>query len=300
MNDSKPRLGFVGTGLMGAPMAARLIAAGYPLTVWNRSREKLAPLVASGAEEASSPAAVADAADAVLMCLADTGAVEAVVFGEHGIAAGNTGLVIDHSSIRPDATREFAARLRDETGAGWVDAPVSGGVGGARDGSLAIMAGGAGPDIDTARTVTAPLCTRFTHMGEVGAGQVTKLCNQIIVACNIVAIAEATQLARAGGVDAAKLSQALKGGFADGIVFQTVQPRMANHVYEPLLGASYTMYKDIAAASDLGGGADIALPLTGAARHALSALMDKGHGGDDICTLITVYEDGDLSPDRNP
>lgn len=296
MKEGKPRLGFVGTGLMGAPMAARLIAAGYPLTVWNRSREKLAPLVASGAEEAQSPAAVADAAAAVLMCLADSDAVETVVFGEHGIAAGKPPLVIDHSSIGPEATREFATRLRDRSGAGWVDAPVSGGVGGARDGTLAIMAGGAAADIVTARTLTAPLCSRFTHMGDVGAGQVTKLCNQIIVACNIVAIAEATQLARAGGVEADKLSQALKGGFADGIVFQTVQPRMANHVYEPLLGASYTMFKDIAAASDLGRRGEISLPLTGAARDVLRALMDKGHGDDDICTLITVYEDGDLRP----
>jgi 3-hydroxyisobutyrate dehydrogenase len=144
MTHDKPALGYIGIGLMGLPMTRRLLAAGYPVTVWNRTRAKIEPALAAGAGEAASPRAVAEAADIVFACVTDTGSVEAVVFGADGVAeADGAGKVfVDHSSIRPDATREMAARLDDANHMAWIDAPVSGGVKGAEEGSLAIMAGG--------------------------------------------------------------------------------------------------------------------------------------------------------------
>lgn len=303
MTGDKTRLGFIGTGLMGAPMAARLLTAGFPLTVWNRSRDKLGPLLDQGAKPAGSPAEVAAAAEVVLMCLTDSDAVEEVILGPGGIAEGATGaegsarLVIDHSSIRPDATRDMAGRLRALSGAGWVDAPVSGGVRGAQQGSLAIMAGGADRDIETARPIVAAFSGRFTHMGELGAGQVTKLVNQIIVTASMVVTAEATDFARRAGVDPAKLTEALKGGFADSLPLQIFQPRMAGHVFEPVLGASHTLLKDVETALSVGRDCGATLALTAKTRDIMEALMAKGHGAHDIATLVTLYEDGDLAAD---
>lgn len=297
MTGDKTRLGFIGTGLMGAPMAARLLDAGFPLTVWNRSRDKLGPLLDQGAKPADSPAEVAGAAEVVLMCLTDSDAVEEVILGPGGVAEGSARLVIDHSSIRPDATRDMAGRLRALSGAGWVDAPVSGGVRGAQQGTLAIMAGGTDGDIETARPIVAAFSGRFTHMGDLGAGQVTKLVNQIIVTASMVVTAEATDFARRAGVDPAKLSEALKGGFADSLPFQIFQPRMAGHVFEPILGASHTLLKDVETALSVGRACDATLALSAKTRDIMEALMAKGHGAHDIATLVTLYEDGDLTAD---
>ena len=180
-----PSLGFAGIGLMGLPMCRRLLAAGYPLTVWNRNPDKCAPLVAAGARHVSSPADLCAHADIVMLCLADTAVVREVVFGTGGIAEGakNGQLLVDFSSLEPTATREMAAALAEKSGMDWLDSPVSGGVVGAEAGSLAIMVGGAAADLERVRPVLLSLGQRVTHMGGVGAGQVTKACNQMIVAC---------------------------------------------------------------------------------------------------------------------
>ncbi len=283
-------LAFIGTGLMGAPMALRLIDAGHKLAVWNRSRDKLAPLLARGAVAEASPAAAASGAEMVMLCLTDTAAVEEVVFGPEGVAAGigRGRTVIDFSSIRPEATRRFAERLKRERGAGWIDAPVSGGVPGAERGTLAIMAGGESSDIERARPLVAPLCSRFTHMGPSGAGQTTKLCNQVIVGCNLVVIAEAIKLAQSAGVDATRLPECLKGGFADSLPLQIFGARMASGRYDPPLGASEILLKDLDTACDLARQTVTALPMASLASAFFRLLKARGGGKLDPAALISL------------
>lgn len=231
-----PSLGFAGIGLMGLPMCRRLLAAGYPLTVWNRNPEKCAPLVAAGARQVATPAQLCADADLMLMCLANTEVVREVVFGPQGIAQGARAgqLLLDLSSLEPTATREMAAELAASRGVAWVDAPVSGGTPGAEAGSLAIMVGGEATDVERVRPVLLTLGQRVTHMGAVGAGQVTKACNQMIVACNALVIAEVVALAERSGVDARLIAEALAGGFADSKPLQILAPQMAESRFEPV------------------------------------------------------------------
>lgn len=285
-------IGYIGIGLMGRPMTLRLLAANHDVAVWNRTRDKLRPVLDAGATAAESAADVARAADIVFMCLTDTSAVEQVVFGADGVAASGSApgkVLVDFSSIRPDATRAMAARLRDATGMGWVDAPVSGGVPGAEAGTLAIMAGGSEADIETVRPVVMTMCQRFTHMGDVGAGQVTKLCNQVIVSATIAVIAEAVSLAQNGGVDATRLTEALKGGFADSTPFQLFAPRMASGDFDPPLGTVYTMLKDADSARDLGLQTDTPMPVTSLVAEVYRQLVARGGADDDLATLMDLY-----------
>jgi len=207
------KLGYIGVGLMGKPMVLRLLAAGHEVTVWNRSRDKLKPVLEKGAKAAESPAAVARASEIVMMCVTDQKAEEEVLFAPQGIFdSGAKGLlVVDFSSIAPASARSFHDRLKAR-GIYLVDAPVSGGVPGAEKGTLAIMAGGRAEDIERARPVVMHLAQRFTRMGDAGAGQVAKLCNQVIVGSLFPVIAEAIRLAEAAGVDATRLPEALAGG----------------------------------------------------------------------------------------
>ncbi|HMH71694.1 MAG TPA: NAD(P)-dependent oxidoreductase, partial [Bradyrhizobium sp.] len=214
---SAEKLGYLGLGMMGFPMTRRLVSAGHDVTVWNRSPGKAAALVAAGAKAALHPSDVAATASILFMCLTDAAAVEKVVFGPDGLATatGSGKLVVDFSSIHPDAARAIAARLKLANGMGWIDAPVSGGTIGAEEGTLAVMAGGDAADIERARPYVLAMARRFTHMGPTGAGQTTKLCNQVIVGCAMAVLAEATRLAVNAGIDARRLPEALAGGFAD-------------------------------------------------------------------------------------
>ena len=293
MTDTKPALGFIGTGLMGRPMTERLLAAGYRVTVWNRTAAKLAPLIERGAVAAESAAAVTRAADIIFDCVTDTAAQEVVVFGPGGIAEGATAekLFVDFSSIRPNATRAMAARLREETGMGWIDAPVSGGVGGAQAGTLAIMCGGAEADIERVRPVIMNLCQRFTRMGESGAGQTTKLCNQVITGCTMAVVTEAVNLARRSGVDAAMLTEALAGGWADSKILQTFVPRMTGRDFDPPLGAIYTILKDMDSATSLGKENQAALPMTATAAELMRLYGGRGHMDDCATSFTRIYDD---------
>jgi 3-hydroxyisobutyrate dehydrogenase len=286
----KPSLGFIGAGLMGKPMSLRLLAAGYALTVWNRSRDKLAPLTAKGAHAADSPAAVARAADIVMLCVTDQHAAEEVLFGAEGVAAGGTAgkLVVDFSSIAPAAARAFAERLERECGMGLVDAPVSGGTVGAEQGTLAIMAGGRPEHIERARPVVANLAQRFTRMGDAGAGQVTKLCNQVIVGCLFPVIAEAVRLAEAAGVDANALPQALKGGFADSLPLQVFGARMAARQFAPPLGAVSIMLKDLENAAAVAKDARVPLPMARTAAELYRLLVAQGRGEQEPSVLVDL------------
>ena len=284
-------LAFIGLGLMGQRMASRLLDAGFALTVWNRDPARAAALVARGAQLATHPAAAAQGADAVLLCVSDTAAVDAVVFGTGGVAAGMAAgaLLVDFSSIAPDATRDFAARLQQQTGAGWVDAPVSGGTGGAENGTLAIMAGGDAAAIERLAPVFAPLAARVTRMGEVGAGQVTKVCNQLIVAANSLLIAEAVALAERAGVDPARLAPALAGGFADSKPLQILAPRMASHTHEPVQWKVATLEKDLGNAMALAASCDSPAPLASQALALMRRHAEAGRAQSDLSTLIDLY-----------
>lgn len=285
----KPSLGFIGLGLMGRPMSLRLLAAGYGLTVWNRSAGKLAPLVDKGARPAASPAAVARAADIVMLCVTDQRAAEAVLFGEHGVARGAAPgkLVVDFSSIAPASARAFARRL-GELGMGLVDAPVSGGTAGAANGTLVIMAGGSEAHVERVRPVLMHLAQRVTRMGDSGAGQVTKLCNQVIVGSLLPVIAEAVRLAEAAGVDASALPAALKGGFADSGPLQIFGARMAARSFEPPLAAAAVLLKDLENAMALARELGFALPMASGAAERYRLLAAQGRAQADPAALVEL------------
>nr|WP_314479237.1 NAD(P)-dependent oxidoreductase [uncultured Pseudomonas sp.] len=291
MSNVLPSLGFAGIGLMGLPMCRRLLAAGYSLWVWNRSPEKCEALVAAGARLAASPAELARQADMILLCLADTAVVREVVFGEQGVAAGGRQgqLLVDFSSLEPGATRDMAAQLSALCGMAWMDAPVSGGTAGAQAGTLAIMVGGDEADLVRARPVLEVLGQRVTHMGAVGAGQVTKACNQMIVACNALVIAEVVALAERSGVDATLIAQALAGGFADSKPLQILAPQMAESQFVPIKWHVRTLLKDLDGAVKLSREQGAATPLTGLAAQLMRLHASQGYLDQDPSTLVEQY-----------
>lgn len=285
------RVGFAGIGLMGLPMCQRLLQAGIELSVWNRRAEKCAPLVALGAKAVATPQELAAHADIILLCVADTQAVADVVFAAQGIASKATAahLIVDLSSAEPAATRQMALELNRLCGAQWVDAPVSGGTLGAQAGTLAIMAGGRSQDIERAAPVLAHLGQRLTHMGEVGAGQVTKVCNQMIVACNALVIAEVVALAEQSGVDANVLASALSGGFADSKPLQILAPQMAQSQFEPVKWHVRTLLKDLNTAAKVAAEHAATIPMS---TQALALMKNHGEAGfmeADPATLVNLY-----------
>ncbi len=265
------KLGYLGLGMMGFPMTRRLLNAGYDVTVWNRSSGKAAALVEAGAKLAAKPQDVASTANIIFMCLTDAAAVDEVVFGPDGLAtaAGAGKLVIDFSSIHPDAARSIAARLKLTNGMGWIDAPVSGGTVGAEQGTLAVMAGGDAADIERVRPYVLAMARRLTHMGPTGAGQTSKLCNQVIVGCAMAVLAEATRLAVNAGIDAKRLPEALAGGFADSIPLQLFVPRMAQGIHSPPLGHIATMLKDLDTVIDVARDTSSPVPMSALADFRL-------------------------------
>ncbi len=284
------KIGFAGIGLMGLPMCRRLLAAGHELSVWNRSPEKCAALIQAGAQQVSSPESLARDCELVMLCVSDTAAVQELVSRADGLLAGLSAgkIVVDFSSIAPAATRELATQVESK-GAHWVDAPVSGGVVGAETGTLVVMAGGDAGIIDGLRPVLAAVAQRVTHMGPNGAGQVSKICNQLIVAANAVLIAEAVALAEKSGVNAAKLAPALAGGFADSKPFQLLVPRMSSRQFEPVQWRVKTLLKDLDMAVSLAQQESASVPL---AAHAAELMREHGASGaleNDLSSLITQF-----------
>jgi 2-hydroxy-3-oxopropionate reductase len=264
------RIGWVGTGLMGSRMAANLLRAGHPLTVWNRTRAKVQPLLDQGAVWAGSPAELAAGCEVMMTSLTDGAAVDAVLFGAQAAQALRPGaLVIDFSSITPAIARAHAAALR-ALGLAPLDAPVSGGTRGAALASLAIMVGGEVADFARARALFSVL-GRPTHVGASGAGQIAKLANQLIVAVTIGAVAEALTLAARSGADPAAVREALAGGFADSRILQEHGARMLADDVAPG-GTVRNQIKDLDAALALAAASALELPLLGVARQQFAAL----------------------------
>lgn len=287
------RVGFIGIGLMGLPLCQRLLRAGVDLRIWNRDPRKTLPLVQAGAKAGASPRELAAAVDVLLICVSDSAAVMAVLHGPDGVLSGaHAGLtVIDHSSITPDVTRQLAAELQSQCGASWIDAPVSGGVAGAEQGRLVIMAGGDADRIAAVSPLLAHYSQRITRMGDVGTGQVTKICNQLIVAANSLLIAETVALAEQAGVDAGLLAPALAGGFADSLPFQILTPRMAERRFEPVQWKVQTLLKDLGNAVALGQASASPLPLATAAHQLMQTHADAGHASADLSSIILLHRD---------
>jgi 3-hydroxyisobutyrate dehydrogenase len=288
------RIGFIGTGLIGTPMVERMLDCGLSVTVWNRTPSKTNALVERGATRAASIREVATSCDIVCLCLTNTDAVEHVVFGPDGLAAvmRRSQLLIDLSSIAPDATTRMAERLAAETRACWIDAPVSGGLPAARAGTLIVFAGGESADIARAAPVFDALAKRVTHMGGHGAGQLAKSCNQLIVGCNLMVIAEMLTFARVAGIDATRMPGALAGGFADSLPLQIFGARMAQRVDTPRIGALATFQKDVDQVVRLASSYGVEVPMTScAAQLYRDAAAHPAVGADaDVSRVIRMFE----------
>lgn len=289
-------IAFLGTGLMGAPMVRRLLAAGFEVRVWNRDRAKAEALVADGAILAPSPEQAVAGAGVVFTMLSDGPAVADVLFGR-GVAdhlAPGT-VVVDTSSIAPDHARAHAARLARQ-GVEHVDCPVSGGVAGAQAGTLALMAGGAAETVAALAPVLAPL-GRVTHVGPSGAGQVCKLANQQIVAITIAAVAEAMILVEAGGADRARFRDAIRGGFAESRILDLHGARMIARDFIPG-GPARLHLKDLDAVADLARAHDLSLPQTETVHAAFRQFVADGQGDVDHSGILLHLEAANAKPAR--
>ena len=289
MTKKNPTIGFIGIGLMGKPMTLRLLEAGFKVNAWNRSAEKLEHVSRAGAISYTHLSELVKNSDIIILCLANTEVVQSIV-EEHIIPAGSVDkLVIDLSSIDPVITKQLSQQLKQHCNINWVDAPVSGGTIGAEQGTLAIMAGGSEADITIARHILKPLYKQLTHMGEVGSGQVTKICNQMIVSCNVMVIAEMMALAKSAGVDAEKISQALAGGFADSKPLQIVGPEMASETFEPIKWRVQTLLKDLNMAVDLSKQQSNSIPMSALAAQLMQLHGNHGFLEQDPSTLIKLF-----------
>jgi len=290
--STKPRLGFIGIGILGEAMTRRLLDRGYGVGVWNLEPERLEKVVPYGAVAGHSPAAVTAASDVVMMCVLHTDAVESCVFGPAGIAkAARKGQrLIDFSTADPVATRRMGARLVRETGMSWIDAPVSGGPDAARTGTLTIMAGGEAPDIEAVRPLVGELAQNFTHMGPLGAGQTTKIINQAIVGTGFVLMAEALMLAEGAGIAAEHLPECLAGGFADSALLRRIYPQMHARAFEPPKGYARQLLKDMKAVEEFAHGLGLALPLVEKATERYAAHVGNGNAMRDSASIVSLYE----------
>lgn len=284
------RVAFLGIGHMGAPMAKRLAAAGLQLKIWNRSAPKAEALRASGAEVCTTAREAAEGADFVCTCLTDGVAVESALFGGAGLQLKPSATIIDFSTVGVAAAQHLAARAAASLGAAWLDAPVSGGAAGAQAGQLVIFAGGDANVLSRAETVLQHVSTRVTHMGGVGAGQAAKLCNQLIVSANLLAIAEAFALGEKLGVEITQLPAALQGGFADSRPLQLFGPRMALLVDPgPAVSEVRTMAKDIAAIMEAAAAAKVAMRLAPHLQALYQQAIEAGLGAADLPALMQMY-----------
>jgi len=273
---------------MGEPMALRLLAAGHTVNVWNRTPAKAQALTALGAQWCDTPAQAASDVDGVFMCLLNTSAVEQVVFGPEGIVhARSLRWLVDHSSVHPEQTRAWSQRLHLACQADWFDAPVSGGVAGVQTGTLAVMVGGPASALDSARQALRAYASNITHMGDSGAGQATKLCNQTIVASTVAAIAEAVGLAHRNGIDLNQLAKALQGGWADSKPLQVFVPRMITPT-QPSIGALSTMLKDVDTVMQVAQSSGVPMPVMAAVQQQLRAAQAAGLGEAELSALVCL------------
>ena len=284
-------VGFIGLGVMGAPMAGNVVEAGHSLVVHSRSPEPVDALAEAGAETAQSPREVAERADVVITMLPDSPAVEAVVFGDDGVLAGASegDLLVDMSTIHPTVSVAIA-QAAAERGVAALDAPVSGGDVGAQQGTLSIMVGGDAADFERAHPLFEVLGKTIVHVGEAGAGQVVKACNQVVVAVTIAAVSEALVLGSKAGVDPAQILDVLGGGLAGNKVMEMRRSNFLEHDFTP--GFRIDLHhKDLNIALESGDAYGVPLAVTSVVQQYMRALRAKGHGGDDHSGLLRLVEE---------
>jgi 2-hydroxy-3-oxopropionate reductase len=284
------KLGFVGLGIMGRPMALNLRKAGHALAVHARRADSMQPLIDAGATACAAPKDVAAQADIIFICVSDTPDVEQVILGAggliHGVRQGS--VVVDMSTISPAATRRYAEELR-KRGAEMLDAPVSGGEVGAVNATLSIMVGGDAAVFERVKAYFEAMGKNIVLVGGNGAGQVAKACNQIVVAVTIEAVSEAIAFARRNGVDAAKVRDALMGGFAGSKILEVHGKRMLDNEFNP--GFKTKLHqKDLKIVMDTAHQLGLALPGTAIVAQHLNALMGSGDGELDSSAIIKVVE----------
>lgn len=284
------KIGFIGLGIMGRPMCRNLLKAGYAVTVFSRTASNVAAATAHGAVYAPSPADVAKASDLVITMVPDSPEVRAVALGDGGILEGaREGLyVVDMSSIAPLASREIGAALA-EKGVRFLDAPVSGGEPKAIDGTLTVMVGGDAADFEAVRPVLGAMAASVTRVGEVGAGNVAKLANQVVVALNIAAMSEALVLAAKAGVEPDLVYQAIRGGLAGSTVLDAKAPLVMDRKFDP--GFRIKLHvKDLANVLRTANELHVPLPLTASVMEVMQAMLADGCGEDDHGSIIRYFE----------
>ena len=282
-------IGFIGLGIMGKPMAGHLMSGGHTLYLHSRSGVP-DELTEAGGVACDSPADVASHSEVIITMVPDTPDVEKVLFGENGVAAGLSAgnIVIDMSSISPIATRDFAERIK-QLGSDYVDAPVSGGEVGAKNAALTIMVGAAEDTFEKARPLFEMMGKNITHVGDIGAGQVCKVANQIVVALNIEAVGEALLLASKAGVDPAKVRQALMGGFASSKILEIHGERMIKRTFDP--GFRIELHqKDLNLALSTARGLGMSLPNTASAQELFNACQAHGGAKWDHSAMVKALE----------
>ena len=293
MADSALTVGIVGLGLMGGAMSRRLVDAGFDVIGFDIVANKVQAAAAGGARAAASAAAVARDADVVIVSVTGMPALEAALFADDGIVAGARAgqVLIDTSTSDGETTKSWAVRLKDQNGVDWIDAPVSGGPPAAMAGTLAIMAGGEAAVIDRVGGVLTAL-GKATHMGPVGAGQATKMVNQVLVLTNYAVLAEAVKLAENSGIDAEKIPDALADGHAGSNMLRHFFPKMLAREYEPPAGFAAQLLKDLDMVHDAARATQTPTPMSDTARTLYRLLCARGHGEEDGITLLKLYDGG--------
>lgn len=283
------RIALIGAGAMGGAIGTRLLETGNQLHVFDLDADRVEALVQKGATAAKTAADAARDVEFAITSLNSAQIVERAVFGPDGVAAGASPgtLIIDMSSIDPAATKDMAARAR-EAGFAWVDSPLSGGAPKALTGELTLMAGGDRDDVARAHKALRHVASNYTHMGPSGAGQTTKLINQVLCGLGFLAVAEATQLALDAGVDAMKIPQALKGGRADSALLQEYLPRFATKDYRRT-GRIDNMVKDLNAVNDLARRTGTSMPMTALCAEIHRMLTAAGLGGEDQAAVMEFF-----------
>ena len=283
-------IALIGAGAMGGAIGARLLETGSHLSVFDLDAEKVAALVEKGATAAGSAAEAANGATAVITSLNASRIVEIAAFGDGGISDGAAPgtLIIDMSSIDPEDTRKLAATA-SEKGLAWVDSPLSGGAPKAAIGQLTLMMGGEAVDVERAQLVLKDVASNMTHMGPAGAGQTTKIINQVLCGLGFLAVAEATQLALDAGVDAEKIPVALNGGRADSALLQEYMPRMATKDYRRT-GRIDNMVKDLNMAAELSRHTGTSMPMTALCAEIHRMLTSAGLGGEDQAAVMEFFK----------
>jgi len=276
-----PRVGFIGMGIMGAPMAGNCLKAGFPVTVWNRTAGRCEPLKQAGAAVADRPAALAAASDVVISCVtANQDVLDVLLDEQAGVIAGvqDGATVIDHSTVAPWVAEKCAEAFAAK-GAGFLDAPISGGDVGAKNGTLSIMVGGEKAHFDRALPVLEAMGKTITHCGGSGAGYVVKLCNQVLVSMNLLAVAEAISLARGAGIDVEAMLSAVSGGAAGSWQLTNLGPKMLAGDYKPGFFVDYLL-KDLNMAHEAAFAARTPLPGASLAENLFRSASALGHGRD--------------------